>query len=264
MKCQGEKEYKEMDIEERKQKILELLNRGGKVKVNELSDMFKISEVTIRMDLADLEQKGLLTRVHGGAVSSYKTYYSMNLQQRMKENQEEKQLIAEKIVSMIDDNDTILFNSGTTTLMVLRMIPANMTLNVVTNSIAIATEAGSKPNLNVILLGGSVNSKYQFTYGDDAISQLRRYHADKLILSVDGVNSERGFTTYYDKEAELVRVMFSQSNLSIVAADYTKIGRIAFAEILPISEADYIITNSKAPKDEIKSLEKFCKDIVLV
>jgi DeoR/GlpR family transcriptional regulator of sugar metabolism len=253
-----------MDADERRQKILELIHQNGKVKVNELSEIFKISEVTIRMDLADLEKKGLLTRVHGGAVSSYKTYYNMSLQQRMKENQEEKQKIAEKIVSMIDDNDTIMLNSGTTTLMVLRMIPANMALNVVTNSIVIATEAGSKPNLNVILLGGSVNYKYQFTYGDDAITQLKRYHADKLILSVDGVNSERGLTTYYDKEAELARTMFAQSNLSIIAADYTKIGRIAFAEISPITEADYIITNSNAPKDEIKSLEKFCKDIVLL
>ena len=112
-----------MDADERRQKILELIHQNGKVKVNELSEIFKISEVTIRMDLADLEKKGLLTRVHGGAVSSYKTYYNMSLQQRMKENQEEKQKIAEKIVSMIHDNDTIILNSGTTTLMVLRMIP---------------------------------------------------------------------------------------------------------------------------------------------
>ena len=87
-----------MDIFERKQKILEILNRDGKVRVNELSALFDISDVTIRMDLADLEAKGLLSRVHGGAVSSYKTYYNMDMQQRLTANQTHKQAIATKIV----------------------------------------------------------------------------------------------------------------------------------------------------------------------
>ena len=87
-----------MDIFERKQKILEILNRDGKVRVNELSALFDISDVTIRMDLADLEAKGLLSWVHGGAVSSYKTYYNMNMQQRLTANQDQKQAIAKHIV----------------------------------------------------------------------------------------------------------------------------------------------------------------------
>ena len=125
-----------MDIFERKQKILEILQRDGKVRVNELSALFDISDVTIRMDLADLEAKGLLSRVHGGAVSSYKTYYNMNMQQRMTANQEQKQAIAKHIVSMIEENDTIMLNAGTTTLTVFRMIPTTMNLSIVTNSIA--------------------------------------------------------------------------------------------------------------------------------
>ena len=83
-----------MDVFERKQKILELLNKNGRVKVNDLSSLFEISDVTIRMDLADLEAKGLLSRVHGGAVSSYKSYYNMNMQQRLSANQDQKQAIA--------------------------------------------------------------------------------------------------------------------------------------------------------------------------
>ena len=146
-----------MDIFERKQKILEILQRDGKVRVNELSALFDISDVTIRMDLADLEAKGLLSRVHGGAVSSYKTYYNMNMQQRMTANQEQKQAIAKHIVSMIEENDTIMLNAGTTTLTVFRMIPTTMNLSIVTNSIAIALEAGAIPNFNVVLLGGSIN-----------------------------------------------------------------------------------------------------------
>lgn len=239
-----------MDVFERKQKILEILNRDGRVKVNELSALFDISEVTIRMDLADLEAKGLLSRVHGGAVSSYKSYYNMNMQQRLSANQAQKQSIAKHIVEMIEEYDTIMLNSGTTTLTVFRMFPVNMNLSIVTNSVAIALEAGNNPNFNVVLLGGSVNSKHQFIYGDDALAQLEKYHADKLILSVDGITADNGLTSFYNQEVELARVMLSHSATRIVAADSTKLGRTAFARISDIGEADYIITNADPSTQE--------------
>ncbi len=254
-----------MDVFERKQKILEILNRDGRVKVNELSALFEISEVTIRMDLADLEAKGLLSRVHGGAVSSYKSYYNMNMQQRLSANQDQKQAIANHIVGMIEEYDTIMLNSGTTTLTVFRMFPLNMNLSIVTNSVAIALEAGSNPNFNVVLLGGSVNSKHQFIYGDDAIAQLEKYHADKLILSVDGITPDNGLTTFYNQEVELARIMLSHSATRIVAADSTKLGRTAFARISDIGEADYIITNADASvQEEITELRQLVPNLITV
>ena len=122
-----------MGADERRNKILELLNVNGSVRVTELSRLFDISEVTIRTDLADMEYKGLLTRVHGGAVSSYKPYYSMSLNQRLSTNQSQKEVIAKKIASMIENNDTIMLNSGTTTLMVFRALPQDFNLSIVTN-----------------------------------------------------------------------------------------------------------------------------------
>ena len=254
-----------MDAYERKQKILDIISREGKVKVNELSALFDISEVTIRMDLADLETNGMLTRIHGGAVSSYKTYHNMSLQQRLVANQEKKIAIANKIVSMIEENDTIMLNSGTTTLQVFRAIPQKMNLSFVTNSIPIALEAGNNPNFNVVLLGGTINSKYQFVYGDEALSQLERYHADKLILSVDGINMQNGLTTYYEREAAISKMMMSRGATRIIAADSTKIGRTAFAKISDLNEADYIITNeSSATNEEIHALSKSVQNIITV
>lgn len=254
-----------MEAYERKEEILRLLQRDGKVRVGELGAMFDISEVTIRMDLADLEARGMLTRVHGGAVSSYKTYHNMSLQQRLSANIEYKKPIAEKAVEMIEENDTIMLNSGTTTLTVLRAIPKNMNLSIVTNSVAIALEAGENPNFNVVLLGGAINSKYQFVYGDDANTQLERYFADKLILSVDGITALNGFTTYYDREAEIDRIMLSRSATKIIAADFTKVGRTAFSKIAPVGEADYIITNkSESIHDEISELSQYVQNIIKV
>ncbi len=241
-----------MIVDDRRKKILELINKNGSVRVTELSCLLNISEVTIRTYLADMENKGLLTRVHGGAISSYKPYYSMNINQRISTNQAQKEIIAKKIADMIEDNDTIMLNSGSTTLLVFRSIPENLNLNIVTNSISIALEGATKPNFNIILLGGLINSKYQFTFGDDAIRQLKSYHADKLILSVDGIDSEHGFSTYYDKEVEIDRIMLEQSNINIVAADHSKFNRRAFTKIFDLFACDYIITEDGVP-DALKN-----------
>ena len=233
-----------MAADNRKQQILDLIKTNGSVKVTELSTLLDVSEVTIRSYLADMETKGLLSRVHGGAVSSYKPYYSMNMTQRLETNQSQKVEIAQKIASMIEPNDTIMLNSGTTTLLTFRKFPVDYNLNIVTNSIAIALEASGNPNYNVVLIGGSINTQYQFSYGSDAISQLRNYHAEKLILSVDGVDAKRGFTTYYDKEASIDRAMIEQSDYCIIAADDSKFGNNAFAKISDLSVADCIVTNN--------------------
>ncbi len=209
-----------------------------------------------------MEYKGLLTRVHGGAASSHKPYYSMNLNQRLDTNQAEKLVIAKKIAGMIENNDTVMFNAGTTTLLVFRSLPRNFNLNIVTNSIAIALEAAEIPNFNIVLLGGQTNSKYQFTFGTDACTQLKNYHADKLVLSVDGIDKKTGFSTYYDKEAEIDRIMLLQANTKIVAADFSKFNRTAFTKIAGIDVADYIATNKDIPETLKKDIKK--KNVVII
>ncbi len=252
-----------MVAEHRKQKISELLKQNDSVRVTELSELFDVSEVTVRNYLSDMEKKGLLTRVHGGAVSSYKPYYSMNLTQRLETNQHEKVDIAERVASLIRPNDTVMLNSGTTTLLAFRKFPAEYNLNIVTNSISIALEASGNPNYNVILVGGAVNTKYQFTFGTDAVKQLANYHADKLILSVDGIDLSQGFSTYYDKEAEIDAAMIAQSDTCIVAADYSKFGHNAFVKISDVSVADCIVTNASADSTVLEEIGLLGVEVVL-
>ena len=226
------------------------------MRVANLSRMFGVSEVTVRSYLEDLEKKGLLSRVHGGAVSSYKPYYSMNLNQRLETNQRAKVAIAEKVAALIQPNDTVMLNAGTTTLLVFRKFPADYNLSIVTNSISIALEAAGNPNYSVILVGGSVNTKYQFTYGNDAVRQLKKYHADKLILSVDGISAEQGFSTYYNQEATVDMAMLEQSDCCIIAADHSKFGHSAFAKISDLSVADYIVTGGQISSELAEILEE--------
>ena len=239
-----------MIADERKQKILNLIKKHGIVKVAELSQIFNVSEVTVRNYLTDMESMGLLTRTHGGAISSYKPYCSMNFNQRLETNQFAKDIIGKKIADMIEPNDTIMLNAGTTTLLVFRNLPADYHLTIITNSISIALEASENPNYNIVLIGGSVNAKYQFTFGFDATSNLKNYHADKLILSVDGIDLDGGFSTYHCEEVDVDKHMLEQSSMCIVAADQSKFGRNATINISNLSAADYIVTDYDLSDEE--------------
>lgn len=252
-----------MIAEERKQQILDLLSKNGSVRVAELGQLFSVSEVTVRNYLADLENKGLLSRTHGGAICSYKPYYSMNLNQRLETNHSEKMKIAKKISEMIAPNDTIMINSGTTTLMAFHQFPKNYSLKIITNSIALALEAYSTPNFNITLLGGSINTKYQFTYGTDTIEQLKKYHVDKLILSVDGIDVTNGFSTYYNEESSVDKAMLECTDACIIAADRTKLHRNAFTKIADTNAAEYIVTTGSFNDEEKELLQEQGVNIIL-
>lgn len=255
---------REPDTEERRSEILKILNRTGKVRVNQLSKMFHISEVSVRNDLAKLEQEGLLERVHGGAVSTYRAYYRMSVAQRMKTNAQYKKNIAKKTASLIDDDDTLMISSGTTSLYVFDELKNYKNLTIVTNAVYLSQEPSSVKDFNIILLGGILDPKDQLTYGGDVISQLSKYKADKLILSVDGVSGREGISTYNYLEAEVNRQMMARAKKTIITADYTKIGRTSFAHIAPMGDAQMLITNDNADRDEIDEIiacgvdVKFC------
>ena len=138
----------------------------------------------------------------------------------------------------------------------LRELQGKKNITIVTNSISNATDASLLSSFNVILLGGEFDSKYQFTYGEDAIIQLCNYHANKCLLSVDGISSESGLTLYYSNEAALARKMIECSDMLIVTADGTKLGKNTFAKITDAIEADILVTSKDDNKAEKEKLEK--------
>jgi len=245
-----------LSAEERREEILSIIHTHGKVRVTELSEKFGISDVSIRKDLEILELQGQLSRVHGGAVGINKLYVNMDLTERSKTNSAAKKKLAKIAATLIDDNDTIMMNAGTTLSYVLRELQGKRNITIVTNSISNATDASLLSSFNVILLGGEFDSKYQFTYGEDAIIQLCNYHANKCLLSVDGISSESGLTLYYSNEAALARKMIECSDMLIVTADGTKLGKNTFAKITDAIEADILVTSKDDNKAEKEKLEK--------
>ena len=248
----------------RKEKILEILKKNGTVRVTNLSKTLNVSEVTVRNYLTDMESKGLLARVHGGAIFSYRPYYSMNLNQRLETNRQIKERIAKKAANLVKPNDTVMLNAGTTTLLAFRYLPYDYNLNIVTNSISIALEGSGNPNYNIVLIGGTINSKFQFTYGEDAIEILKKYHADKLILSVDGVDMKNGFSTYYAEETQVDKAMIEQSDSCIIVADNSKFDKNAFYKVYDLNVADYIVTDKEFNTKDAKIMSKLGIKIIEV
>ena len=245
-----------METENRRNKILEMISAEGKVKVADLSIYFATSSVTIRNDLTSLENAGLLERVHGGAVGTYKSYLSLSFNDRLNVNLNEKERIAETFSNLVIPGDTMIFNAGSTSLMCARKCFEKSGISIVTNSIVIAGETRMNHVERVILLGGMLDGEYQFTYGDDTINHVNKYMADKLIMSVDGISASGGITTHHHSEVESTKAMMQRASFVIVVADGSKIGRTGFASICPVSEIDLLITDCNAPEEYINELKK--------
>ena len=246
-----------LKIDVRRKKILEILDRDGQVRVTQLSETLGTTVVTIRSDLAALERDGYLERISGGAIQTVKNYYNMEFQHRKQENMQYKKAIAAAASNLVSDGETLMINSGTTTFFTAVELKRHKNLNIVTNSISVAVELGAHPTFRVILLGGEINTQYSFIYGNDAMTQLNKYKADKAILSVDGIRSDVGLTTYHAEEAVIDKLMMERSRQTVIVADYTKLGHESFFNIGALSGALSWVTNdcvSKQQLDEIKSL----------
>ena len=245
-----------METSVRRREILEKISTEGKVRVTDLSERFGTSVVTIRNDLAELEREGLLERVHGGAVGTYKSYLSMSFNDRMNVNLEAKERIADELGRLVHPGDTMIFNAGSTSLLCSRRCFLKQGISIVTNSIVIAGEARMNKVERVILLGGMLDGEYQFTYGDDTINHVNKYMADKLVMSIDGISASGGITTHHHSEVEVTRAMMSRAVFKVVVADGSKVGRTGFAAICPVSEIDLLITDVSASMEQVAALRK--------
>lgn len=248
-----------LKIDARRQQILELLEQEGKVTVAQLSEHFGTTPVTIRSDLDALEQTGYLERVPGGAIAKTRTA----AQTLRTAHLAEKRAIAAAAAELICDGDTLFINSGSTTREVATALKKHRNLNVVTNSLAVASELSEIPGFHVILLGGEVNVRYAFTCGGDAQEQLQKYQADYAILSIDGISAENGITTHHADEAIIDRMMVEQAKKVLIVADHTKMGRAGFSHIRPLNQIHIVITDKACEPDSLENIRNAQTQVIL-
>ncbi|MBR6270593.1 MAG: DeoR/GlpR transcriptional regulator [Lachnospiraceae bacterium] len=241
-------------IDSRREEILTILQEHGKVSVAELSELLGVTVVTIRKDLDSMNEAGQLARVSGGAVLSVAANPSDYMHIK---NQAEKRRIAEVLSEIIKDGDTIFINSGSTCVEAARALQKKKFLNVVTNAFDVAKILNDTPGFRVLLLGGELNSTFNFTYGSDAQEQLSHYKADWSILSIDGISTEGGITTCHAEEAIIDRMMIAASRQVIIAADHTKVGTAGFSKVCEVNDGKLsLITDERADRAETDALRQ--------
>lgn len=225
--------------EERKIQILELLETDERVEVSDLARRFNVSEDTIRRDLRDLENQGLILKTHGGAMRHVAAPKSF--ENRLEHASKFKSSIGQAAADLVEEGDCLLIDSGTTALSLARSLKVSKA-KILTNSLEVAHVIAANSSFELIVLGGRWDSLHQLV-GAVTVEQLSRYRVDKVFLGMPGLDIKNGITVPSEEEAAVKRAMIQIGQQVIGLADHTKLGEVAFAYVAPASVIDVLVTD---------------------
>ncbi len=250
--------------EERRRAILELVNHDGRALVKDLAARFGTSQITIRKDLEILHGQARVHRTHGGALTVQSgALLDPTLQEKEKLHRKEKLRIAEAAARMVEEGQSVLLDSGTTTTAIARTLRDFRRLTVITNAVNIAAEL-SGTQIEVILTGGIVRKNSFSLVGPLAEETLRQLTADILFLGVDGFDSKLGLSTPNLLEAKVNKVMVEMARKAVAVCDSSKFGRRAMSTIVPVSAIDHVITDKRLAKTDLHKLKEAGLTVTLV
>lgn len=242
--------------------ILEELSARGSVAVVDLSARLGVSAATVRRDLEHLEQQHLLTRTYGGAVAQMVSY-ELPLRYRSARRQDQKRRIGQEASTRVRDGAVIGLTGGTTTTEVARAL-VDRQLTVVTNALNIASELAIRPNIKLVLTGGVVRPESYELVGPLADGALSTLHLDLAFIGADGITAVSGLTTHHEIEAHTDRALIDQASRVVVVADGSKLGRVAFARICPVSAVHELVTDGEADAGELQALRDTGLDLSVI
>ncbi len=244
-----------MNTDERRASIEELIRERKELDVNFIKENFGVSSVTVRNDLMYLERKGVVKRLFGKAVLR-EDRIAGAFDPDQVENLEYKERIGKFAVSLIEENDSVMLYTGTTTMQVARNLDESKSIIAVTNSIYIAHEIRRFQNVKPVMIGGNMSAETGATYGVQAIKQLEQYNIDKLFLSLDGIDAKGGITNNHPYETDINFALIKMAKKIIVVADHTKIGKTHFVHMGNIEDVDVLVTDYRAPQEKVDQIRK--------
>lgn len=250
---------------ERPAVILRELRQVGSVSVENLADLLKVSLATVRRDLQELEEKGLLRRTHGGAIPIEPLFYEAFRNDRSFQDQvgsfaEEKKRIAIAASELISSGQTVALTAGTTTTEVIRSLPTLSGITVITNTVNVAMELSKRKDIHVFVTGGHLRGDWFSLVGSEAVATMSSVFVDILFIGVNGIDAEHGLTCINADEVEINRAMVRQARRKIAVADHGKLGVVTKWLICPAASIDLLITDKGATEKMIAPfLEKGIK-----
>jgi DeoR/GlpR family transcriptional regulator of sugar metabolism len=253
-----------MMAEERRTYILQLVRTAGRVKVKELAKQFNTSAVTIRNDLNELHQHGLVMRSHGGAVLTDTILRESPVHERLKTHSDEKRRIGAMAATLINDGETIILDSGTTTLEIARQIKKKQGLQIITNGVNIAAELLDARHAQVFIVGGTVRGESASVCGRFTEEMIQQFAADKMFLSGAGCDLDFGVSGANLEETMVNRAMLRISREIILVADASKFSKRSMSRIARFSEIDIVISDTSLGDELQVKLRSMGCNLILV
>jgi DeoR family transcriptional regulator of aga operon len=249
--------------------ILTGLREKSSVSVDDLSRDLGVTVVTIRRDLDLLEQQGLLSRTHGGAVSIDPLFYEpfkkdRSFQAQLERQANEKRRIGLAAAGMIISGETIAITPGTTTAEIIRGIPLNSKITVVTNTANIAMELSKRKDVNVFVTGGHLHGDWFSLVGPTAVRSLENMLIHTVFIGADGIDAEWGLSCFNSDEAELNGTMVGHARRHIAVADHTKFGFVANFRICTTNVLKTLITDTGATDEMVAPFQKMGIEVIRV
>jgi len=230
-----------MKKKERQQKVVDEVSINRQVSSTFLAEKLNVSEDTIRRDIKELDKKGLLTKVHGGAISTMQKLYHYNEDVIYK--REEKVVIAKKAITLIEDGMVVIMSGGTTNLMLAKLFPKNLKITIYTYSLPIAMQLAEHPTIETIFIGGRIQRNSMVTTGIDVIQYLSNITANLCFIGVSAFNTEQGITGEGYEVALVKKAMIKASERNIYLSTSNKLNTRLNYDICPVKELDIAITD---------------------
>lgn len=241
--------------EERQQLILETLRDNRQVTVAELIRRFDVSEVTIRRDLREMDERGVLRRAHGGAVAAVPVPPEPPVVRRMIQAESCKECIGRTAATLVSDGDSVFIGSGSTTTYVARHLLDRKDLTVVTNALTIAIELAPAEGVTVVVTGGMMRDSELSLIGHITEQSLREVRVDKIIMGMRAISLDAGMTNDYLPEVMTDRTIIEMAPELILVADHTKFGKVASAYVAPIERVTTLVTDAQVDTKTLSRLE---------
>ena len=247
-----------MFLDERLEKILEILKKEKKVKVTDLAEKFDVSEVIIRKNLKRLEQEGKLKRTHGGAISLRELVHTSTLEERIINRTRPKEIIARKIVNNIENGEAIFFDITSINYIAAEYLSASeKEITLITNMPGITTCFNKNSKINIIMIGGEYNKEIGGNVGSEAINYIKKYNVDKSFIGSAGIDLEAGKVMNFEaNDGNTKQEIMKISKKKFLATEYRKIGVLGNYKFCNLMDFDAIISE-KEKKDYSENYKKF-------
>lgn len=247
----------------RQSQILELIEKHERISIASIREAFSVSEMTVRRDLAYLEENGYVTRIHGGVIAGRRLFFASSFSHRTKEHVEEKRKIAQAAVSLIEPGENVILDTGTTTLYIAEeLVKLDLVITVGTTSLAVASTLFNS-NMDVLIFGGFLRREIPDLFGPLTERNLQEFHAHKLFMGCDGLSASEGFFTSDLHISKIEERMVTIADRVIVVTDSSKFGKKSFVRYAAAKSVHTLITDSMVSEEHVRGFKREGVEVII-